>query len=106
MVKKTDLIFALEKFSSAVSKKIHLSALILFGSRAQGHPRKYSDVDLLVVSPDFRGKAFGRTRKLYSLWKIDLPVDFICLTPEEFEEKRGSRLNVIGIAAGKGIRIV
>lgn len=105
MVKKTDLIAELKRFSKSVSRKMRLNALILFGSRAEGRPRKYSDVDLVVVSPDFRGKSFGRTRELYSQWHLNLPVDFLCFTPEEFDE-RSKRLTIARVAMQRGIRIV
>lgn len=105
MVKKTDLINQLKEFLSRISKKVRVSRLIFFGSRARGHPRKYSDVDLIVVSPDFRKKKFGRSRELYDFWDLDLPVDFLCFTPEEYEEKRKSPLNIVGMAERKGINI-
>ena len=105
MVTKTALIRELKAFLGKISSRVKVTDFILFGSRAHGQHRKYSDVDLLVVSPDFRGKAFRRSHDLYDYWKLDLPVDFICLTPEEFKEKSKSRLNVIGVATRTGIRV-
>ncbi len=34
-------------------KKLHLRKVILFGSYAYGDPRKRSDIDIAVISPDF-----------------------------------------------------
>lgn len=107
MVKKDDLIRRLREFVSAVSAKVGVKAVFLFGSRASGRPRKDSDVDLVIVSPSFRGKKFHqRASRLHDLWSIDLPVDFLCLTPEEFEEKKHWVSSVAGIASRTGIRIV
>jgi len=38
------------------AKKIKVSRLILYGSYARGNPRDFSDIDLAIVSPNFRGK--------------------------------------------------
>ncbi len=32
---------------------LHIEKIILYGSYAYGHPQKYSDIDLIVVSEDF-----------------------------------------------------
>lgn len=83
-----------------------LSSVILFGSRANGRPRKYSDVDLLIVSPQFSPDQFERTKGLYDYWKLDLPVGFICLTPAEFEARKNWVSSIQGIALRTGIRIL
>jgi len=37
-------------------KKIKISRLILYGSYARGKQRNFSDIDLAIISPTFRGK--------------------------------------------------
>ena len=82
-----------------------IKKMIFFGSRAQGHESKYSDVDLIIVSDGFRKKRFfERPFKLYADWDLDYPVDFLCYTPEEFEvEKR--MITIVKEALRKGIEI-
>ena len=49
---------ALEEIKAAakrIGEAIAAQQVILFGSYARGTPRDYSDVDLAVISPDFRG---------------------------------------------------
>ena len=83
------LVKELEKFRIKVQDETPLDKVILFGSRATGKAKKDSDVDLLVVSPKFRRKkSFNRGIKLHLQWNLKYPVDFICLTPEEFKERK------------------
>jgi len=43
------------RFVAELGKRIRVQRVILFGSYATGSPRPWSDIDLAVVSPDFRG---------------------------------------------------
>ena len=67
--------------------------LILFGSQAKGTAREDSDIDVAVVSPDFRDKdIFDRvdmTAKAGSdtIMKFIVPLDLVMLTPEEYESR-------------------
>ena len=40
-------------FAEAVRQRVRLDRIILFGTRARGEAKAESDIDLLVVSPDF-----------------------------------------------------
>ncbi len=76
----------LRRFRRKIAKRFRVERMILFGSRARGTPRRPSDVDLIVVSERFRRKgAIERASPLYLEWDLELPVDFLCYTPEEFE---------------------
>jgi len=75
-----------------------------------GHPDEYSDVDIIVVSPQSEGASFferrGRFRKVTGA--ADDPnaeaVDALCYTPEEFAELR-SGPTMIREAVERGIRV-
>ena len=102
---KTDL-SQLRQFINKIAKKLKLEKVILFGSRSHGTPRVDSDYDLVLVSSDFEGiKFYKRTSGLYTSWNLEAPVDFICLTPKEFEEKR-KQPTVVRHAVEKGLQIV
>jgi predicted nucleotidyltransferase len=60
--------------------------VILFGSRAKNNARQDSDIDLIVISPLFKGIPFIR-RMSAVLKKVSFPshVDYICYTREEYE---------------------
>ena len=46
----------LKEFKEELGKHIKLDKMILFGSRVKDKATRYSDFDLIVVSPSFRGK--------------------------------------------------
>lgn len=60
--------------------------VILFGSRAKGHARPGSDLDLLVIEPDFgrRGDEYGRLRK--ELRGLDVAIDLMVYRKQEAEK--------------------
>ena len=95
----------LKKFKKRLTGTLKVEHLILFGSQATGMPRSDSDIDLVLVSPQFAGmhswKRRGLTRKHFDL---NYPVDLLCYTPEEFDRKK-SEASIIREAVENGIEI-
>lgn len=60
--------------------------VILFGSRARGESHPDSDLDLLVIEPDFdrRGEEYGRLRK--ELRGLDVAIDLVIYRKREAEQ--------------------
>ena len=80
--------------------------MFLFGSYATGKTRKWSDVDLVIVSPKFRKKkSYQRARRLYDYWDLKYPVDFLCYTPEEFNKLK-KQITIVKQAVETGIEII
>ncbi|MCS7364174.1 MAG: nucleotidyltransferase domain-containing protein [archaeon GB-1867-035] len=83
---------AIEKLIKKLSEKIRIQEVYLFGSYAKGTWIKTSDIDLIVISPDFKQMKF--TERLdfinYIIWKekISPYIEVIPLTPEELEVKK------------------
>ncbi len=78
---------------------------IVFGSWARGEADGYSDLDLVVVLetdlPRFeRGKLLGGV-----LDAIEIPVDLLVYTPEEFERGISAQLDVFDAIAREGVVI-
>ena len=77
--------------------------VILFGSRINGVPHEYSDIDLIVVS-----KAFAEIRFIWRashFWRIVRPhtmMTALCYTPEEFADMR-SGIGVVADACREGL---
>ena len=67
---------------------IRITKVILYGSYAKGHPRPYSDIDLVIVSPDLaRFPPLRRQELLAELtMNIDAPLEVLGYTPEEFKK--------------------
>ena len=85
----TWLINILRRFVAEAEKLLGSVEVYLFGSYARGDWLEDSDVDLVVVSPAFRGLDIG---KRYSIVRKLLPKDMgfeiLTYTPEEFEEAK------------------
>ena len=64
---------------------IKAEGMFLFGSHARGQPREGSDIDLIVVSPDFREKNLRERAELLGIAaaRILEPIQAIGVTPEE-----------------------
>lgn len=76
--------------------------VILFGSRARGESRPDSDLDLLVIKPDFgrRGEEYGRLRK--ELRGLDVAVDLVIYRKREVEQWGGVPGSFLHRALGEG----
>lgn len=95
----------LENFKESVNKDFSINKMYFFGSRAKGKPHKYSDIDLLIVSPNFRKlNFFKRGAKMYDYWNLGMPVDFLCYTPEEFNKLK-KQITIVREAVEEGIEI-
>lgn len=89
-------------------KDIKVEKIILYGSRITGEELKNSDLDLIVVSSDFSGLKFTDRNNLLSpyleAWKLNFPIEVLCYTPEELEEK-AQRIGLVKEAIENGIVI-
>ncbi len=95
----------LKEFKKSVIKDYPVQKMILFGSQAWGKPHRDSDIDLIIVSSQFkRKKSFKRGINLYHHWNLNYPVDFLCYTPEEFNRLK-KQVTIVREAVEKGIEI-
>lgn len=82
----------LSQYSKILEERINIDKIILFGSYAYGSPTKWSDIDIAVISPDFKKQNdFERTKFLLNLsYNINLPfpvdIEVLGFTPEEFNK--------------------
>lgn len=68
---------------------VSIDRVIVFGSRARGDHLKKSDLDLIIVSEDFKDVEWTeRGKEFYRYWGADYPVEILCYTPEELEMKK------------------
>jgi len=77
--------------------------IVLFGSAARGELRPGSDLDIMVVVPDGSDVRHCE-RGLHGMQRpgVGVPVDFIVVTPAEFERHRQSMGMVYGEVARDG----
>ena len=95
----------LRRFKEKVIADIPISHMYFFGSRVTGKPTKYSDIDLVIVSPYFNKlNFFKRGAKMYDYWDSRYPVDFLCYTPKEFNRLK-SQVTIVKEATETGMEI-
>lgn len=105
MGKKESLIPKISLFKKAISRFMPIKKMILFGSVATGKAKKDSDIDLIIVSKKFENVVFSkRNFDIYDHWNLDYPVDFVCLSPKEFEKLR-KQVSIVSEALLEGIEI-
>ncbi|MDQ3020583.1 MAG: nucleotidyltransferase domain-containing protein [Bacteroidota bacterium] len=86
---------------------LNLKKIILFGSHSTGSSNRNSDIDLAVISPDFKNKNLFEKAKITGdldwelVKKTDLPFDILYYSDEEwnnsnslilFEAKKNGRI--------------
>lgn len=76
----------IRNYVKELEKKIFVKKIILYGSYAYGKPHPGSDVDLVIISPDFEKiKPLERLEMLSLATRKDrAPIEAIGYTPEEF----------------------
>lgn len=88
--KKIALKYAEELKKRGVSPKV----IILYGSYAKGKATSYSDIDLVIISPDLR--RFKPIQRLEFLSRatlnIDKPLEVLGYTPKEIPKKKGKSI--------------
>ena len=71
--------------------------IILYGSYAKGCSREGSDIDLIVISEDFKGMNIRERLEILGLasGRIFEPIEALGYTPEEIKNKKESFLEEI-----------
>ena len=78
----------LDEFKHRVVSRFQPQRIILFGSYAAGRPGADSDLDILVVM-DVKGSTRQKANEIDLLMSDRIiPMDFIVLTPEQYEQQK------------------
>lgn len=83
-----------DQYRRILEKKIRVERIILYGSHAYGTPHDGSDIDLVVISPDFVRMHPLRRLEYLSLARREMkePIEALGYTPKEFRRARESIL--------------
>jgi len=91
---KNRVIMAIKSLQQCLKETgLDVSKIILFGSQSREEATEESDIDILIISEDFRGKDIFERAKLtkdaeiITTKKFMIPFDIITLTPDEFENE-------------------
>jgi len=84
---------------------IRISKAILYGSYANGNPKPYSDIDLVIISSDLaRYFPLKRQSLLAQLtMNIDAPLEVIGYTPAEFKKSKSTIFRQILDQSGRSM---
>jgi hypothetical protein len=76
---------------------------ILFGSRINGTPHEWSDIDAIIVSDRFaRTRFLRRAYQFKTAVRPHIGMTALCYTPEEFESQRQG-IGVVADACAEGL---
>jgi hypothetical protein len=104
MVEET-IIAAVKRYLAALpAEGINAQRAVLFGSFARGQAAKYSDIDLIVIAPEFDGRR--EISLVQALWRAtiaDNRIEPIPCGEKEWETEQGRP--ILEIARREGIVI-
>ena len=99
-----ELLERIERYLDFVRRYVRVDRALLYGSYAYGTPHFRSDIDLVVLSPEFAQMDRRRRQEQLAIWAWQAGVgeiEALGLTPEEFQE--ASPLSLLGEVREKGI---
>lgn len=88
MDKETVIKIVNEFHQKIVAKGINPSKLILYGSHVTGRIHEDSDIDLVVISDDFKEKDFWERIEIMAdvICELFVPIEAVAMTQEEWEK--------------------
>ncbi len=108
MAKNIDPIKIVYDYARDLTNQIRVQKVILFGSAGRGQMTYDSDLDVIVISPDFKKLDFIKRLQILSRNRKNaarkVPMDILGYTQEEFE-KLGRESVVIEEAQKEGQEI-
>ncbi len=86
------------------SNGITVQKMVLYGSRSREHSEQFSDIDIVIVSPDFSGKDYWERVQMISplIPRSAYAVEPLLVTPQEWDEESSM---IITIASSEGIEV-
>ena len=104
MVEEAVIVAVKRYLSSLPAFGIHASRAVLFGSFARGQPGEYSDIDLIVIAPEFDGsRELSLVKALWRATVGDSRIEPIPCGEREWETDQGRP--ILEIARREGVII-
>lgn len=99
MFKKTrDVKKIIERYRQELKNfNINSQKIILYGSYAKGNPREDSDIDLIVISDDFKGMNLRERLEILGIaaGRVFEPIEALGYISKEIEQKKETFLEAI-----------
>jgi len=97
-----EIAYKLNELAKVLREKYNTSKIIVFGSYVRGDLNEGSDIDLVIVG-DFKEKFHKRIAEIIGL--IDLPIEPLCYTEEEFREMVENKNGFVSEVLKEGVAI-
>ena len=89
MVKRNidrEIMESIEKYIEKISKYYKIEAIILFGSYAKGTQNEDSDIDIAIISSDFKDIFDDMADLIGYTWKIDTRIEPHPISKEDYDK--------------------
>ena len=89
MVKRTidsRIMESIKKYIEKISQYYKIEAIILFGSYAKGTENEDSDIDIAIISSDFKDLIEDGAKLIGLTWKIDTRIEPHPITTEDYKK--------------------
>lgn len=96
----------LTSFVKNVSQRIKVDEVIIFGSYAKNTATKKSDIDVIVVSEDFKGVRSDKRLRILDRAAAFLRPEIVAAGFTEAEMKKASQFSLMGQAREAGVRFL
>ena len=80
-----EIMETIKKYIERISKYYKIEAIILFGSYAKGTQNEDSDIDIAVISSDFKNLIQDGADLIGYTWKIDTRIEPHPIRTEDYE---------------------
>ncbi len=80
-----EIMESIEKYIERISQYYKIEAIILFGSYAKGTENEDSDIDIVVISSDFKNIIQDGADLIGYTWKIDTRIEPHPIRTEDYE---------------------
>ena len=77
---------SIKKYIEKVSRYYKIEAIILFGSYAKGTENEDSDIDIAIISSDFKDVIEDGAKLIGLTWKIDTRIEPHPITIEDYKK--------------------
>jgi len=87
---KETVVKTIKDFIRAIElQSIRIQKVVLYGSYAMGNPHEGSDIDLVVISPDFQNLGYWERIEILSeaVFQVFAPIEAVAMTPTEWENR-------------------
>ena len=100
-----EVLTKLKKLKSRLNNQFKIQKFMLFCSRARDDWLLNSDVNIILISSDFKKLKFKeRSAEVIGHWDGPIDLEPLCYTPEEFKRK-SKEIGIVRQAIKDGIRV-